>query len=97
MINLFLDKPLDNLGAHKASVIEEVAAACGARVIWLPPYSPDYSPIEQMWSKVKEALRTAKARTRQELEKALAGALSLVSATDIRGWFRHCGYEVASK
>jgi transposase len=87
---------LDNLGAHKASVIEEVAGECGGRVMWLPPYSPDYSPIEQMWSKVKGALRAAKARTREELERALAEALSLVSEADIRGWFRHCGYEVAS-
>jgi len=87
---------LDNLGAHKASSIEEVAAACGARVIWLPPYSPDYSPIEQMWSKVKEALRAAKARTREALERALTVALELVSETDSRGWFKHCGYEVAA-
>jgi len=87
---------LDNLGAHKASGIEEVAAACGARVIWLPPYSPDYSPIEPMWSKVKAALRAAKARTRNALERALSDALKLVSETDIRGWFRHCGYEVAT-
>lgn len=86
---------LDNLRAHKASVIEEVAAACGARVIWLPPYSPDYSPIEQMWSKVKEALRAAKARTCEAVERALIDALKLVSESDIRGWFQHCGYEVA--
>jgi transposase len=86
---------LDNLGAHKARVIEEVAAAGGARVIWLPPYSPDYSPIEPMWAKGKEALRAAKARTRDALEQALPEALGLVRETDIRGWFRHCGYEVA--
>ncbi len=65
-------------------------------MVWLAPYSPDYSPIEQMWSKVKEALRAAKARTREELEKALVEALSLVREADIRGWFRHCGYQVAS-
>jgi transposase len=86
---------LDNLGAHRASVIEEVAAACQARVIWLPPYSPDYSPIEQMWAKVKEALRAAKARTPEALEHALTAALALVSEADIQGWFQHCGYEVA--
>jgi transposase len=86
---------LDNLGAHRARSIEEVAGACGARVLWLPPYSPGYSPIEQMWSKVKEALRAAKARTHDALERALTVALELVSESDIRGWFRHCGYEVA--
>lgn len=86
---------LDNLSAHKASCIEEVGTACGARVIWLPPYSPDYSPIEQLWSKVKETLRTRKARTREALEGALTYALQLVSKADIRGWFSHCGYAVA--
>jgi transposase len=86
---------LDNLSAHKASCLEAVSAACGVRVLWLPPYSPDYSPIEQLWSKVKEALRALKARTREALEEALTYALQLVSTTDIRGWFSHCGYEVA--
>jgi transposase len=62
---------LDNLSAHRASGIEEVAAECGASVLWLPPYSPDFSPIELMWSKIKAALRAAKARTREELEQAL--------------------------
>lgn len=87
---------LDNLGAHKASNIEEVVKQRGARVIWLSPYSPDFSPIEQMWSKVKEALRVAKARTREELERALSEALKTISKADILGWFKHCGYVVAS-
>ena len=60
---------LDNLGAHKASCLEQVAKERGARVLWLPPYSPDYSPIENCWSKIKTALRAAKARTRDELER----------------------------
>lgn len=88
---------LDNLGAHKASCLEQVAEKCGARVLWLPPYSPDYSPIENCWSKIKTALRAAKARTRDELEKALAKALKLVTKADIQGWFTHCGYSVARK
>ncbi len=88
---------LDNLGAHKASCLEQVAEERGARVLWLPPYSPDYSPIENCWSKIKTALRAAKARTRDELNKALATALKLVTKTDIRGWFKHCGYLVARK
>jgi transposase len=88
---------LDNLGAHKASCIEQVAAERGARVVWLPPYSPDYSPIENCWSKIKTALRAAKARTRDELEKALAKAIELVTLVDIQGWFTHCGYSVARK
>lgn len=88
---------LDNLGAHKASCLAQVAERRGARVLWLPPYSPDFSPIEQCWSKIKTALRAAKARTRQELEKALAQAIKLVSEADVRGRFRHCGYSVACK
>jgi transposase len=87
---------LDNLNVHKASRVEEVAARRGAQVIWLPPYSPDFSPIEQCWSKIKTLLRAAKARTREELEKALAEAIELITRGDIRGWFKHCGYEVAS-
>lgn len=73
---------LDNLNVHKASQVEEVARACGAKVIWLAPYSPDFSPIEQCWSKIKTCLRTAKARTREELERALAGAIKLVTKSD---------------
>jgi transposase len=69
---------LDNLGAHRASRIEEIAKECGARVVWLPPYSPDFSPIELMWSKVKAYLRKVKARTQTELEKAIAAALETI-------------------
>jgi transposase len=87
---------LDNLTAHHASRIEEVAAECGAEVIWLSPYSPDFSPIELMWSKIKTALRAAKARTREELERAFKAALELITSTDCSGWFTHCGYQVTS-
>jgi transposase len=86
---------LDNLGAHRASRIEEMAEARGARVLWLPPYSPDYSPIEQCWSKIKAYLRGAKARTREHLEESLTAAIGLVTKSDIRGWFKHCGYSLA--
>jgi transposase len=87
---------LDNLSAHRVSQIEEVAKERGARVIWLAPYSPDFSPIELMWSKIKAALRSAKARTREELERALVAALNLITPDDCLGWFSHCGYQVAS-
>ena len=86
---------LDNLGAHRASRIEEVAARRGAQVLWLAPYSPDFSPIEQCWSKIKAYLRGAKARTAEALDKALAQAIGLVTKADIRGWFKHCGYSLA--
>ena len=87
---------LDNLNVHKASNIEQEATRRGARVIWLPPYSPDYSPIEQCWSKIKACLRRLKARTYEQLNEALKTALELVTESDIRGWFNHCGYQVAS-
>lgn len=86
---------LDNLGAHRASRIEEVAESQKARVMWLPPYSPDFSPIELMWSKLKSYLRKAKARTEEEIDRAIAEGLKLITEQDCRGWFKHCGYEVA--
>jgi len=87
---------LDRLAAHRASCIERVADECGAEVIWLSPYSPDFSPIEMLWSKIKANMRSAKARSREELEKALVAAINLVTSDDCMGWFRHCGYQVAS-
>lgn len=86
---------LDNLAAHRASQIEQVAQERGAEVIWLAPYSPDFSPIELMWSKIKAALRAAKARTHEELERALVAALNLITQDDCLGWFNYCGYQVA--
>jgi transposase len=86
---------LDNLNVHKASRIEKAVAAVGASVMWLPPYSPDMTPIEQCWSKIKQYLRSVKARTRAELDAALAKAIELVTASDALGWFTHCGYKVA--
>ena len=64
---------LDNLRAHHASRIEEVAAECGARVIWLAPYSPDFSPIELMWSKIKTAMRAAKAQNARGVGAGFSG------------------------
>jgi transposase len=86
---------LDNLAAHKASRIEQVAGECGATVIWLSPYSPDYSPIEMMWSKIKAYMRAARGRTLEELEEALAAALKLITEADCFAWFTHCGYQVS--
>jgi transposase len=85
---------LDNLGAHRASGIEATARDCHARVIWLPPDSPDFSPIEQMWGKLKTHLRKVKARTAAALERAVAEGLRLITSSDCRGWFTHCGYQV---
>lgn len=85
---------MDNLGAHRGAAIKEAVEAKGARLEYLPPYSPDYNPIEKCWSKIKTALRKAKARTREALEAALKQALLTISEADARGWFTHCGYPV---
>ena len=85
---------MDNLSAHKVPGIREAIESQGAQVVYLPPYSPDLSPIEPCWSKVKTALRKAKARTREALERALEQGLSTVTAVDARNWFAHCGYAV---
>jgi transposase len=85
---------MDNLGAHKAVGIQQAIARRGARLRYLPPYSPDLSPIERCWSKLKTALRRAKARTRAALDAAIAEAMMTVSRTDAWGWFKHCGYPV---
>jgi transposase len=83
---------LDNVKFHYAPKAIELIEATGARVEHLPAYSPDFNPIEGCISKLKTALRTFKARTQRKLTHALAKALTLVTETDIRGWFEHCGY-----
>jgi len=83
---------MDNLQAHKAVGVQQAIARRGARLLYLPPYSPDLSPIEPCWSKVKTALRKAKARTRGALDTAMAEVMLTVSLTDAWGWFKHCGY-----
>jgi transposase len=82
----------DNLSAHKAAGVQEAIAAQGARLLYLPPYSPDLNPIEQCWSKIKAFLRAAKARTREALDEAVTRALGTVTEADARAWFTHCGY-----
>jgi transposase len=88
---------LDNLSVHHASTIAHAVSAVGGTVSFLPPYSPDFSPLEPCWSKLKTCLRGCAARTRVLLDEALTKALRTLSSGDIRGWFHHCGYEVASK
>lgn len=86
---------LDNLSAHKSEPASVLIEARGARLVFLPPYSPDLNPIEKCWAKVKMALRAAKARTFDALVEALAIALRSISLTDIESWFAHCGYTLA--
>lgn len=88
---------LDNLSVHHASGIEQAVGAVHGLVRFLPPYSPDFSPVEPCWSKLKTSLRGAAARTRHRLERALTTALNLIEPENIFGWFRHCGYLVSSE
>jgi transposase len=83
---------MDNLSAHKGGRIKEAIEGRGCELLYLPPYSPDFNPIEQAFSKVKGLLRRAEARTRQSLIEAMGRALEAVSAQDARGFFGHCGY-----
>jgi len=86
---------MDNLAAHTGETIRQLIEARGARLEFLPPYSPDFNPIELCWSKVKAALRAAKARTLDALVEAVAEALRSISLTDIQDWFAHCGYALS--
>jgi transposase len=83
---------MDNLQVHKSLKVRELIEGAGASVLFLPPYSPDFSPIEEAFSKVKALLRKAKARERGALVEAIGRALSAVTVEDARGFFGHCGY-----
>jgi transposase len=83
---------MDNLPSHKSPRVRERIESAGAGLLYLPPYSPDFNPIEMIWSKVKRLLRSAAARTIDTLHEAFGQALNAVSPADIQGCFRHCGY-----
>jgi transposase len=83
---------MDNVPTHKMPTIADAIAGVGARVHFLPPYSPDFSPIEHCWGKLKTFLRRVAARTQQALDAALSDALATITHDNIKGWFTHCGY-----
>jgi transposase len=83
---------MDNLQAHKSARVKQAIEAKGCQLLFLPGYSPDLSPIEEAFSKLKTALRRAGARTREALQEAIGQALLIITAQDARGWFQHCGY-----
>jgi transposase len=85
---------LDNLPAHKVAGVRALIEARGAQLLYLPPYSPDFNPIEQAWSKIKEFLRTTKARTLPLLDDAVTAALAAITPDNAVAWFRHCGYRI---
>ncbi|MBA3714300.1 MAG: transposase [Pyrinomonadaceae bacterium] len=88
---------LDNVKFHYSPRAIKLIESAGASVLHIPAYSPDFNPIEECISKIKEALRSFKARTKRKLYNALAKVLAMVTVSDIRGWFEHCGYVFSLK
>ena len=80
---------MDNLSSHKVKGVCELIEARGAQVLYLPPYSPDLNPIEKAWAKIKQYLRSTRARTKEDLDQAIAEAISLITADNAQAWFRH--------
>jgi len=85
---------LDNLGAHKVEGVRRLIEGRGAQLLYLPPYSPDFNPIEQAWSKLKQLLRGVKARVLDQLEPAIAQTIAAITPQNAQAFFRHCGYGV---
>src|SRR3954447_14180457 len=83
---------VDNVGAHQPDRIGELVTAAGCQLVFLPAYSPDLSPIEEAFSKIKTLVKAAAARTHQALDAAIAAALDAVTGADAAGWFSHAGY-----
>lgn len=84
---------LDGLGAHRTERVRELVEERGADLVFLPSYSPDLNPIEEAFSKIKQLVRKAGARTREALVEALARALAAITPQDAAGWFAHAGYQ----
>jgi transposase len=83
---------VDNVGAHKPERMAELVHAAGCELVFLPAYSPDLSPVEEAFSKIKARVKAAGARTHQALDTAIAAALEAVTPDDAAGWFTHAGY-----
>lgn len=85
---------MDNLSVHKSPEVQRLVEAVGAEVRFLPAYSPDLNPIEKMWSKIKNSLRSLEARTPAQLDEAISTAFSKITPKDAMGWFASCGYSI---
>ena len=83
---------MDNLSAHKGERVKELIEQRGCELLYLPPYSPDFNPIEEAFAKIKALVRKAEARSREDLVEAIGAAISALSAQDAMGFFEHCGY-----
>lgn len=87
---------LDNASIHKSDSIREAIEAKGAKLVFLPPYSPELSPIENMWSKMKSTIRKLMPRDPEAFHDALVQAISELSDNDFEEWYEHCGYDLKS-
>ncbi|CAN5682912.1 hypothetical protein BH24ACT22_BH24ACT22_02050 [soil metagenome] len=85
---------MDNLSVHKSKRIEQLIEAAGATLLFLPPYSPDFNPIEEAFSKVKNILRKLQSRTKEALLEATGRALDAITPEDIQGFYSDCGYRL---
>jgi len=88
---------LDNLPAHKSPKVDELVESAGARVLRLPPYSPDFNPIEMAISKIKSVLRKLARRTVDALQEAIGQAVNAITADDALAFIRHCGYAATTR
>jgi transposase len=87
---------MDNLSAHRDADAIAAIQACGADVLFLPPYSPEFNPIEKAWAKIKDALRRLSTRTRDAFDAAVATAMAAISLHDVRAWTAYAGYSVTA-
>ena len=87
---------MDNLSAHKDSQVRRLIEAAGCELIFTPPYSPEFNPIEEAWAKLKDIIRRAKTRTREAFDSAVAHAMNHVCKADILGWYSYAGYRLIS-
>jgi transposase len=83
---------MDNVRFHQVTGVRDLIEATGARLIYLPPYHPELNPIENMWSKIKNSLRTSSSRTNRTFKKAIRVAFENIHDSDLQGWFKHAGY-----
>lgn len=87
---------MDNINFHKSDAVKKAIESVGATLLFLPPYSPDFSPIEMMWSKTKSIFRKLAPRTDKQFKKTVTLAFQSVTKNDLAGWFQHCGYKVST-
>jgi transposase len=87
---------LDNLSSHRRASTQALIESAGAQLLFLPPYSPDLNPIEQVFSKIKQLLRSLACRTREALWRTMQSVLDRVTTSDAANCFRHCGYTLQS-